>query len=538
MNQTRYKNYFTLILLLILMFSKAKGQVGVENIVEKRPNILFCIADDASFQHMSAYGTTKWVNTPGFDRVAREGLLFTRAYTPNAKCAPSRACVLTGRNPWQLEAAGNHNAYFPAKFVTFMESLAENGYEVGFTGKGWSPGQPGQVNGKSRMLTGKEFNANKTEAPTMGISSTDYTANLEEFLKSKSKDKPFCFWYGGWEPHRNYEFGSGVAKGKKKLSDIDIVPPFWIDNEQVRNDMLDYAYELEYFDYHLEKMLQLLEKSGQLENTIVVVTSDNGMPFPRVKGHIYEFDNHLPLAIMWKNHIKHPGRIILDYVSFIDFAPTFLDAAGLKEKDSNMKQIQGQSIMNILSSEKGTLINAARDHVLLGRERQDVGRPNDEGYPVRGIIKDGFIYTKNYEANRWPSGNPETGYMDTDGSPTKTVILNAHRAGQNIRPWQLSFGKRPEEELYDIEKDPFSMHNLAGDPVYTKVKESLKDQMEQELTNQQDPRELGLGDIFDHYPYAQPGVRNFYERYMKGEKIKTGWINNTDFEMPVSKQAP
>ena len=103
---------------------------------KQRPNILFAIADDASFPHMGAYGTD-WVKTPAFDRVAREGILFMNCYTPNAKCAPSRSCILTGRNSWQLEEAANHWPFFPKKFKTYAESLTDNGYFVGYTTKGW-----------------------------------------------------------------------------------------------------------------------------------------------------------------------------------------------------------------------------------------------------------------------------------------------------------------------------------------------------------------------------------------------------------------
>lgn len=521
-------------ILLLFNMAQTNAQGNLYSSKGKKPNILFCIADDASFQHMSAYGLTKWVKTPGFDRVAKEGLLFVNAYTPNAKCAPSRASILTGRNPWQLEEAGNHNAYFPAKFTTFMEALGNNGYAVGFTGKGWAPGEPGKIDGKSRMLTGPNFSEIKIKTPTKAISPTDYAANLEEFLKNKPIGNPFCFWFGSHEPHRQYEYGSGVARGGKKLSDIDNVPPFWIDNEQVRNDMLDYGYEVEYFDKQLQKMLSILEKTGELDNTIIVVTSDNGMPFPRVKGHMYDYDNHLPLAIMWKNHIISPGRKITDFVSFIDFAPTFLEAAGVDPKNS-MQPIQGSSLLSFFKTKNNETVGSSRDHVLLGREREDVGRPHDEGYPVRAIVKGGFFYAINYEPNRWPSGNPETGYLDTDGSPTKTELLDANRRGKYHNLWQLSFGKKPVEELYQTDKDPYSMKNLANDPAFAKIKASLKGQMEQELKSQKDPRMFGKGSIFDKYPYGESRVKNFYERYMKGEKIATGWVNDTDFEKPDFK---
>ena len=527
---SKYFVYSLFIISLLGSFSLDAQQI--KHAAQQRPNILFCIADDASLQHMSAYGLSGWVKTPAFDRIAKEGLLFLNAYTPNAKCSPSRSCILTGRNSWQLEEAGNHAPLFPAKFTTYVEALAKQGYFVGYTGKGWAPGNPGELNGIPRKLTGLEYNTVKMPAPNSAISPIDYTANLEAFLKDKPKNQPFSFWYGGHEPHRVYEYGSGVKKGKKKLSDIKQVPPFWPDNDTVRNDMLDYAYELEYFDSHLGKMLDVLEKNGELDNTIIVVTSDNGMPFPRVKGHVYEFDNHLPLAIMWKQGIKNPGRKVEDFVSFIDFAPTFFDVAKTPNKPGTMQPIQGKSLMKIFTSGKAGVTDTKRDYVLLGKERSDVGRPNDWGFPVRSIIKGNMMYIRNYEPRRWPAGNPETGYLDTDGSPTKTYILDANRKGNGANFWEISFGKRPAEEFYNIKKDPYCMNNLAENKSYLKDKNALKTHMETELKKQGDPRMFGKGEIFDNYPYGEPKVRNFYKRYMDGEKMKAGWVNESDFEKP------
>ncbi len=497
--------------------------------VNQRPNILFCIADDAQYPHMGAYGC-RWVKTPGFDRVAREGILFTNAYTPNAKCAPSRACILTGRNSWQLEAAANHWCYFPGKFKTYPEVLSEHGYFVGYTGKGWAPGIPGEINGKKRQLTGTPFAAKKTTPPTKSISPKDYAANFEDFLNAKPKDMPFCFWYGGHEPHRSYEYGSGIKKGGKKVEDIDRVFTFWPDNEIVRTDMLDYAFEIEYFDQHLQKMLALLEERGELDNTVVIVTGDNGMPFPRIKGQAYEYSNHMPLAIMWKNGIKNPGRVVDDYISFIDFAPTILELAGVSQQGSGMQPIQGRSLTDIFYSTKSGRVNLERDHVLIGKERHDVGRPHDWGYPIRGIIKDGYLYIRNFEPSRWPAGNPETGYLNCDGSPTKTECIKARKIRGQEKFWKWSFDKRPEEELYHIEKDPDCVENLADKPELHQLKQQLREQLFSELKQQGDPRMFGKGYLFDEYPYADEKHRNFYERYMKGEKLKAGWVNSSDFE--------
>jgi N-sulfoglucosamine sulfohydrolase len=491
----------------------------------ENPNILFCISDDQSFPHAGAYGTT-WVKTPSFDRVAREGILFTRAYTPNAKCAPSRSIIITGRNSWQLEAAANHIPDFPAKFKSFVEALGENGYRTGMTGKGWAPG-----NAQGRQLTGRAYGKRKAKPPARNMSSNDYAANFKDFIgQDEGKGAPWCFWYGATEPHRGYEFKSGTKVGGKKLSDIDRVPAFWPDNETIRHDMLDYAFEIEHFDHHLGRILALLEERGQLDNTLVIVTADNGMPFPRVKGQTYELSNHLPLAIMWKAGIEVTGRVVDDYVSFADFAPTLIEAAGLDWMACGMSPTPGRSLFDIFASKRAGRVNPARDHVLIGKERHDLGRPHDGGYPVRGIVKEGMLYLLNYKTDRWPAGNPETGYMNTDGSPTKTHILDNRSNPAEARYWDLNFGKKGPEELYDLAKDPSCVNNLALNPEKAPVRKALREQMMAELKAEGDPRVAGDGAIFDRYPYAQKNMRGYYERLQAGEKIRAGWISQSDIE--------
>ena len=499
-----------------------------------RPNILFAIADDQSFPHAGAYGC-RWVKTPAFDRVAREGLLFLRAYTPNAKCAPSRACILTGRNSWQLKAACNHVPYWPAEFSSYVEALARHGYFVGKTGKPWAPGCPGEVNGRPRRLCGPGWDRRTAPPPAGGISPTDYAANFTDFLDAKPADQPFCFWYGGREPHRRYEWRSGIQKGGKKLSDVDRVPGFWPDVPTVRTDLLDYAFEIEHFDRHLGRMLAELERRGLLRNTLVVVTADNGMPFPRVKGQKYEPSNHLPLAIRWPAGIRHPGRKIADFVSFIDFAPTFLEVAGVAAADSGMQPITGRSLVPLFRAERGGQVDPARDHVLIGKERHDLGRPHDWGYPVRGIVEDHWLYRRNYEPTRWPAGNPETGYLNTDGSPTKTLILDWRRRGRDTHFWRLNFGKLPAEELYDLARDPDCLRNLAADPAHVAVRQRLAARMERELRAQGDPRLLGRPHYFENQPYCGK-QRGYYERYLSGTIGKAGWVSPTDYETePISE---
>ncbi len=529
MNRSGMIRYYRLLLLfttLLIPFSCLSPERM--DPVSRSPNILFAIADDASWQHFGAYGCD-WIKTPALDKIANEGILFTRAYTPNAKCAPSRSCILTGLNSWQLRAAANHVPFFPTMFTSYMEVLEAHGYRVGYTGKGWSPGVAINKEGKFRELTGPRYSEYKLTPPTSMIAATDYASNFKAFLEEKADGEPFCFWYGGHEPHRFYEFGSGLEKGGMKLEEIDQVPEFWPDVDTVRHDLLDYAFEIEHFDSHLMQMLLMLKESGELENTIVVVTADNGMPFPRVKGQVYEYSNHLPLAIMWPEGIKNPGRVVDDFVSFIDFAPTFLELAGVDPGKSEMQEMEGRSLTEIFYSEKDGQVIDERDYVLVGKERHDLGRPHDQGYPVRGIVKGEWLYLHNYHSDRWPAGNPETGYLNCDGGATKSYILNQRRVYGNMEFWELNFGKRVSEELYNIIEDPYCLNNLADDMTFTTQLEALRNDMTGKLTAQADPRILGNGEVFMTYPYAQSN-RGMYEKIMAGQEVNTGWVYDSDFE--------
>jgi N-sulfoglucosamine sulfohydrolase len=346
----------------------------------KRPNILLAISDDQAWPFAGAYHCT-FTDTPAFDRIAREGALFTHAFCPAPQCAPSRSALLTGRNIWQLEEAGTHSSLFPKKFRVYTDCLEQIGYHTGYTGKPWGPGN-WQEGGRKQNPSGKEYNYHTLTPPTKHISDIDYSKNFEEFLNEKPDDRPFCFWYGGHEPHRKYEAGSGVRSGKR-LEDVQ-VPPFLPDVEEVRSDMLDYAVEIEWFDRHLLHMIHLLEKMGELDHTLIVVTSDNGMPFPRAKANLYEMGSRIPLAFRWGNHIQQ-GEVYNDFVSLIDIAPTILQSVGI----APLPEMTGKSLLPLLSC---TASVHNQEYVVTGRERHVHARADNVGYPIRAIRTPEYLY--------------------------------------------------------------------------------------------------------------------------------------------------
>ncbi|MBU2905335.1 sulfatase [Arenibacter algicola] len=478
----------TLLVGCLFLTLVAKAQKNME-----RPNILFCIADDASMKSFGAYGDT-FVNTPSIDSLAKEGVVFNNAYNGNPKCSPARACILTGKYSWQLKEAADHNGRFPSEFKTYPQLLANEGYNIGFTGKGWGPG----VYDTEDNPAGPEYSSIKLKPPYKGISDIDYASNFGVFLNEKGGENPFCFWLGAKEPHRAYELDSWKKAGRELKEAA--VPPFYPDNDIVRGDLLDYANEVEWFDTQVGQAIQILKEKGLLNNTMIVVTSDHGMPFPRVKGQIYEEGFHIPLIVYWKGKI-YPGRKVNDFVSFSDLAPTFMEVAGNKPH----QQMTGGSLIKQLLSPKSGQIDPSRDHVLLGKERHDVGRSNQDGtdlaYPVRAIRNDSLLYVHNIIPERWPVGNPEYGFLNCDGSPTKTYLTDLQPGDKEYFFFEMNFDKRPEHELYNIQEDPHCINNLADLPKYAVQIKKLRAQMETELIAQGDPRTLGNGDVFDNYIY-------------------------------------
>ncbi|MDP6447706.1 MAG: sulfatase, partial [Pirellulaceae bacterium] len=340
---------------------------------DRSPNVLIAISDDQSWPHASAYGS-KMVKTPNFDRVAREGVLFTNAFSPSPGCSPSRASFLTGLHTWQLEHAGTHASYFDQRFATFPDQLTRGGYYVGYTGKGWGPGNWRKL-GRQTNPAGPVFQPASQDDKRMGR----YAGAFANFLRQRPADKPFCFWFGSSDPHRGYAKASGLQKGKR-LADAE-VPAFLPDTPEIRGDMLDYAFEVERFDDDLGKILKLLEQTGELDNTLVIVTSDNGIPIPRAKANCYEWGIHMPLAIRWGQ--ARAGRTVDDLVGFVDLTATIYDATGV-DRPAGVKLV-GRGIANLLTSSKSGIVDPRRDAVYSARERHSSSRYNSLSYPQRCI---------------------------------------------------------------------------------------------------------------------------------------------------------
>ena len=459
---------------------------------DKRPNILFAISDDQSWVHTGAHGST-FVQTPAFDRVAREGVLFENGFVPAPQCSPARASLLTGRNPWQNGDAAVHGSVIPTNIPVYPRLLEKSGYHVGMTGKGWGPGPRDLV--KNRNPAGKVYGTNKNDQ-----TGHEYTDSFRAFLAERRPGQPFCFWYGSREPHRPYKRGSGLQAGKMLASVT--VPKFLPDHESVRSDLLDYALEIELFDAQLGQMLDILEDMGELDDTIVVVTSDNGMPWSRAKANLYEYGVHVPLAIQWRASV--PGRrTVTSPVSVIDLAPTYLEAAGLALPEG----MSGRSLLPVLESPKSGWVDESRDFVVLGKERHTPWvRVDDVGYPSRAIRTDRYLYIRNLEPDRWPEG--DTFYCGGPSS-SRTLYLERREELTMQRYIRLAWAKRPAEELYDVRTDLDCLNNIASAPAHAEVRKRLRNRLNTVLREQADPRMAG-GDHYARYD-RQPYFEDYFE---------------------------
>ena len=450
---------------LILALALAAAQT-------QRPNILLVVADDWSHPHAGAYGD-RTVKTPAFDRVAREGALFENSFTTAPSCTPSRAAILTGQTPHRLAEGGNLHSFLPARFAVYPDLLEAAGYHVGFTGKGWGPGrfEPG---GRTRNPAGPAFES------------------FEAFLQKRPSGAPFCYWFGSNHPHRPYQAGSGARAGLRAESVA--VPAFLPDTPEVRNDLLDYYQEVQLFDAQLARLLQALEKSGELDQTLIVVTSDNGLPFPRAKANLYDAGTRMPLAIRWPARVK-AGTRIGAFVSHDDLAPTLLEAAAAKAPS----EMTGRSLLALLGGAR----EKQRDAAFFERERHANVRKGDLSYPARAVRTAEFLYIRNYRPERWPAGDPELVFAvgpfgDIDGGPSKELLI---KDATHDRFFELATAKRPAEELFDLRKDPAQLHNVAGERAYAKDLARLRAQLQAWQRRTADPRLTNDDDRWDAYPY-------------------------------------
>jgi N-sulfoglucosamine sulfohydrolase len=462
-------------LLLVGWMALTSARSAVAQVApDARPNIIFAIADDWGYPHAGAYGY-KAAKTPTFDRLATQGMLFNRAYCAAPSCTASRGSILTGQAPHRLENGGDLWSHLPAKFTVYPDLLERAGYVVGARQKAWGPGK---VIDRPRPPAGPDFKS------------------FDQFLKTVPTGKPFCFWFGSHDPHRPY------VRAFTEKSGIDpkdvVVPPYLPDTPEVRMDIVDYLAEVQRFDTELGEVMASLKAAGKDGNTFVIVTGDNGWPWPHGKANLYDPGVHQPFVAYWPGKIKAGTRT--DYLtSLTDLAPTFLAAAGVEIP----KDMTGQNLLPVLLDQNPP----PRHAIFVERERHARAREENTSYPSRAVITDRYLFIRNFEPGRWPAGDPTyPGIMgmfgDIDNGPTKQELLKNRDDPNFAKFFHLATDKRAREELFDLKADPNCLNDLADNSDFQDAKKQLRSDVETWMKETADPRAANPhDDRWDKYEY-------------------------------------
>lgn len=466
----------TLCLLIIVIQYSCRPKAKTEIV---KPNILVLMSDNHYYEHLGCYGDNV-IKTPNIDRIAMEGVRFINAYCASPSCTPARGAMLTGQEIWRLGEGANLWSTLPDSLITYQEVLEEAGYFAGHDRKGWGPGNY-EAGGRNKNPAGTTYK------------------NFREFLDKNTENKPWSYFLSSRKPHRPFKYGAAEKAGLN--IDSVKVPPYLPDSREVRSDICDYYNEIMNFDKQVKEAMDLLKEKGISENTLVVVCADNGWMMPRGLANLYDFGTKVPMIISWPGKIK-ANRIVNDFVSLNDLAPTFLEFAG----ESVPVNMTAKSLKNILMSEQQGRIEEERNRVFIARERHALVRRNGLGYPGRAIRTDDFLYIRNYEPDRWPAGDPPL-FGDIDAhmlqyeSPTKEYMM-IHKDDPEVKKlYEQAFLKRPEEELFDLKKDPYQMNNVAYLEEYQDIKVRLAAQLREYLMETNDPRETGGEIMWDNQKY-------------------------------------
>jgi arylsulfatase A-like enzyme len=445
---------------------------SVARAVGSRPNILVAVADDWGHPHASVYGYPG-VRTPAFDRVAAEGAVFRRAFCAAPTCTASRGAILTGQAPHRLGEGANLQSFLPTALDVYPDLLEAAGYRVGKTRKGWGPGVLGE---RTRNPAGPNF------------------LSFEDFLGGQPAEAPFCFWLGSSDPHRPYA-GGGETSGIDPQSIS--VPPYLPDTPEVRADIVEYLAEVQRFDMGVAHALALLDHRGLADNTLVVVTGDNGWPFPRGKANLYDSGSRVPLAMRWPARVP-AGQDVSRLTTLTDLAPTFMAAAGLSVPSS----MTGQSLLPTLT---GT--TAGRSFVVVERERHANARTGNLGYPVRALRTRRWLYIRNFFPERWPAGDPDYSgsqgfFSDIDASPTKAQLVDNRDHAEFADAFHRATDRRGAEELYDVLADPHCLRDLSASRQHAQTKANLATKLQRWMRRTADQRASEPQTTFwDDVPY-------------------------------------
>ncbi|WP_299554219.1 sulfatase [Seonamhaeicola sp.] len=439
-----YVNYLFLVIILTFVSCQSKQKTSQEN---QKPNIVLIIADDVSWDDVGAYGHPK-IKTPHLDKMARDGMLFNQAFLTTSSCSPSRTSIVSGLYPHNTDAE-QLSWPLPEEKKTFVQELKNAGYWTGLAGK-YHMGDP--VRDDFDALLEMKW----IDAP-IGLDRrlVGDGSGCDEWIKllqQRPKDKPFFTWLASFDAHR--PFYEGMSDDPYDPEET-IIPPYMPETEASKKDFALYYDEISRMDDYIGKVVAELEAQGVAENTVVLFISDNGRAFPRDKTTLYDGGIKTPWIIKWPAKIK-PGSVNNNLVSSVDIAPTFMKMAGLEPIEDFEGIDFSPALMDVEQSTRDDIY--AEDHF-----------HDFEDY-TRAVRTSKYKYIKNY-------------YPDLPNTPSADIIrdltwksMKEEKAKGTLTEAQMRCFEipRPDEELYDVEKDPYELNNLALNTDYDYVLNDMR----------------------------------------------------------------
>ena len=465
---------------LFTRLSVLLASISQSGAAESRPNILLILGDNWRYPTAGILGDPM-AKTPAFDRIVREGVLFKHTFNPVPSCSPTRSCLLTGRKAHELGERASLWSGFPKDTPVVTQLLRDSGYQIGYAGKPWSPGNY-EISGWTENPAGPKF------------------ADFADFYAKQEASKPFFFWLGNTDTATKAGKVPYLEEARAKLDATKLtVPPELPDCTEVRDDLMNYYGGVMKLDEAAAAAIAVLEKAGKLDNTVIIYTSDNGWQMPRGLANCYDSGSRVPLAIRWGKNLA-AGSFAEEFVNVADLGPTFLELAGLTPPP----EMSMHSIKNLMLGKADAF---QRDAVFMERERHANVRHDNMSYPIRAVRTREFLYLRNLRPDRWPAGDPDVlflhgrPYGDVDTTLVKDFLLTHQNEAAYANYIALIFGKRPAEELYDLRADPHQLTNVADKPEYADALKQQRLRVDAWMKETNDPRLDPSYDGWDKFPY-------------------------------------
>lgn len=421
--------------ILVLIFSCTTREK-----TDIKPNFVFMLADDCSYWDLSPYGSKNAI-TPNIDQLAKNGMKFNKCYQAAPMCSPTRHNLYTGLYPVKTGAYPNHTMVKEGtrSVVQYLKPL---GYRIALAGKRHI--KPAEIFSFEYLTDGNKV---------------DEYPKIEAFVKdAKSKGQPFCLFFNSKEPHTPWDKGDPGMFAPEGLT----LPPFFVDTKDTREDFSRYLAEINYLDWQIGQVLEIIKNNDLEDNTLVMFASEQGNNFPFAKWTCYDVGVHSALIARWPGKIS-PGSVSNAIVEYADILPTIIDLAGGEAEPD----LDGSSLLDLMT---GKVVEHKQFTYSLQTTR-GINNGSDH-YGIRSVANKKFRYIYNLTPEV-PFKNNITEKFSWWKS-WKKVAEEDDMAAAIVKKYQY----RPQRELYDLEKDPFNQYNLADDPEYTE----MVDELHQKLT--------------------------------------------------------